>query len=62
MDKLEIINQLKLEIANIDYSIEPNDLLNYGQDWTRFNQVNAACVLFPQSLEHVQTIEKDRFF
>lgn len=58
MEKLKIINCLKLEIANIEYSIEPNDLLNYGQDWTRFHQVKVACVLFPKTVEQVQTIVK----
>ena len=58
MDKLEIINHLKLEITNIEYSIDADDLLNYGQDWTRFNQVNAACVLFPKTVEQVQAIVK----
>jgi len=58
MDKLEIINQLKLEIANISYSTDVDDLLVYGRDWTRFNQVNAAAVLFPKSVEEVQAIVK----
>ncbi|MCF6287860.1 MAG: FAD-binding oxidoreductase [Proteobacteria bacterium] len=58
MNKLEIINQLKLEIANIEYSITPDDLQTYGQDWTRFNQVKAACVLFPKTIAQVQTIVK----
>jgi len=58
MEKLKIINCLKLEIANIEYSIEPDDLLNYGQDWTRFNTVNPACVLFPKTIEQVQDIVK----
>ncbi len=58
MEKLKIINCLKLEIANLDYSIDPDDLQNYGQDWTRFNQVNAACVLFPKTVEQVQTLVK----
>lgn len=58
MEKLKIINCLKSEIADLDYSIEPNDLQTYGQDWTRFNQVNAACVLFPKTNEQVQSIVK----
>lgn len=58
MEITEIINCLKLEIANIEYTTEPNDLQNYGQDWTRFNQVNAACVLFPKSIEQIQNIIK----
>jgi len=58
MEKLKIINCLKLEIANIEYSIEPDDLLNYGQDWTRFNTANPACVLFPKTIEQVQAIVK----
>ncbi len=53
-----MINQLKLEIANISYSIDAEDLQVYGQDWTRFNQVNAACVLFPKTVEEVQLIVK----
>ena len=58
MDKLEIINQLKLENANISYSIDADDLQVYGQDWTRFNRVDVACVLFPKSVEDVQAIVK----
>lgn len=58
MEKLEIINQLKLEIANINYSTDLKDLQVYGQDWTRFNQVDAAAVLFPKSIEEVQVIVK----
>ena len=56
MQKPEIINQIKLEIANIDYSTDADDLQVYGQDWTRFNQVDCACVLFPKSVEQVQKI------
>jgi len=58
MDKLEIINQLKLEIANISYSTDVHDLQVYGQDWTRFNQVDAAAVLFPKTVKEVQGIVK----
>ncbi|MCF6320140.1 MAG: FAD-binding oxidoreductase, partial [Proteobacteria bacterium] len=58
MDKLEIINQFKLEMANISYSTDADDLQVYGKDWTRFNQVNTAAVLFPKSVEEVQAIVK----
>lgn len=58
MEITEIINCLKLEIANIEHSTEPTELLNYGQDWTRFIQINAACVLFPKSVREVQIIIK----
>jgi len=58
MDRTEIINCLKLEIANIEYSIDTEDLINYGQDWTRFNQVKCAAVLFPKSVAQVQAIVK----
>lgn len=53
-----MINQLKLEIANISYSMESEDLQVYGQDWTRFNQVDASAVLFPKSVHEVQIIVK----
>ena len=56
MEKLEIINTIKLEIANIKYSTDAKDLLVYGQDWTRFNQVDCAGVLFPQTIQQVQQI------
>ncbi|MFK8011442.1 MAG: FAD-binding oxidoreductase, partial [Marinicellaceae bacterium] len=58
MEKLKIINCLKQKIADLDYSLDKDDLQNYGQDWTRFNEVNAACVLFPKTVEHVQTLVK----
>jgi FAD/FMN-containing dehydrogenase len=58
MDKLEMINQLKLEIANISYSTDADELQVYAQDWTRFSQVDAAAVLFPKSVEEVQAIVK----
>lgn len=56
MDISEIINCIKLEIANIELSTEPDDLLNYGRDWTRFHEVNACCVVFPKTTEHVQKL------
>ncbi len=58
MEKREIINQIKLEIANIDYSTDADDLQVYGQDWTRFADVDCACVLFPKTVEQVQIIVK----
>lgn len=58
MQTTEIINYLKLEIENLEYSIDDNDLQVYGQDWTRFNKVDAACVLFPKTIEQVQIIVK----
>lgn len=58
METTEIINDLKLEIENLEYSIDDNDLQVYGQDWTRFNQVNAACILYPKTVEQVQSIVK----
>ena len=56
MDKHEIINQIKLEIANIECLTDEKDLQVYAQDWTRFNQVNCAGVLFPKTVKQVQVI------
>ena len=56
MDISEIINCIKLEIANIELSTESDDLLNYGRDWTRFHEVNACCVVFPKTTEQVQKL------
>jgi len=58
METTEIINHLKSKIENLEYSIDANDLQVYGQDWTRFNQVDAACVLFPKTVEQVQALVK----
>jgi glycolate oxidase subunit GlcD len=58
MQTTEIINDLKSEIENLEYSIDANDLQVYGQDWTRFNQVDAACVLFPKTIQQVQELVK----
>ncbi|HHL31976.1 MAG TPA: FAD-binding oxidoreductase [Oceanospirillales bacterium] len=58
MNTTEIINLLNTNISDLEYSIDASDLENYGQDWTRFNQVNAACILFPNSVEQIQTIVK----
>ncbi|MBL4661063.1 MAG: FAD-binding oxidoreductase [Alcanivoracaceae bacterium] len=58
MNTTEIINLLNANISDLDYSIEVDDLQTYGQDWTRFNQVDAACVLFPKTVEQVQAIVK----
>ena len=56
MNTTEIINLLNAKINNLDYSIDADDLQVYGQDWTRFNQVKAAAVLFPKTVEQVQAI------
>ncbi|MBL4773023.1 MAG: FAD-binding oxidoreductase [Alcanivoracaceae bacterium] len=58
MNTTEIINLLNANISDLDYSIDREDLQIYGQDWTRFNQVDAACVLFPKSVEQIQAIVK----
>jgi glycolate oxidase subunit GlcD len=58
MNTTEIINLLNTNISDLEYSIDAADLENYGQDWTRFNQVNAACILFPKSVEQIQAIVK----
>ena len=56
MNTTEIINLLNTNINDLDYSTNADDLQVYGQDWTRFNQVKAAAVLFPKTIEQVQSI------
>lgn len=58
MNVTEIINELKANINGLSYSIQADDLETYGQDWTRFNRVQASAVLFPKSVEEVQKIVK----
>ncbi len=58
MNVTEIINELKHNISDLHYSIQPDELESYGQDWTRFNKVKASAILFPKSVEEVQKIVK----
>ncbi|VAW36336.1 D-2-hydroxyglutarate dehydrogenase [hydrothermal vent metagenome] len=58
MNTTEIINLLNTNISDLEYTTDTDDLLVYAQDWSRFNQVNAAAILFPKSVKQVQSIIK----
>ena len=47
---------VNIEKLNIGYSIISNDLIFYGQDWTRAYAPNPSAVLFPESLDQVLAI------
>lgn len=49
---------LEKHIPHIARSHQPQDLEQFGQDWTRFHEPNAAVVFFPNDAKEVQEIVK----
>jgi len=51
---------LELSLQNIfdssDFTFADNDLVEYGQDWTRFYRPNPAVVVFPRNGEQIQEL------
>ncbi|TDR19341.1 FAD-binding oxidoreductase [Marinicella litoralis] len=52
----ELSSLLESELSGLAWSTQPNDLVQFGQDWTRFHQSNASVVFFPNDVEEVQKI------
>ncbi len=53
-DKLSSL--LESELPGLAWSTQAHDLEQFGQDWTRFHQPNAAVIFFPNNVEEVQKI------
>ena len=49
---------LEKHIPHIARSHKTDDLTQFGQDWTRFHEPNAAVVFFPNDAKEVQEIVK----
>ena len=51
---------LELSLQNIfdssDFTFADNDLVEYGQDWTRFYRPNPTVVVFPRNGEQIQEL------
>ena len=52
----ELSSLLETELSGLAWSMQPGDLEQFGQDWTRFHQPDAAVVFFPNNTEEVQRI------
>lgn len=50
------LKELKTLVGEGGVSTDKDDLINYGQDWTRYFEPNAAAVLFPRNTEQVKAI------
>ena len=53
-DKLSSL--LESELPGVAYSTQPADLVQFGQDWTRFHERQAAVVFFPNDVDEVSRI------
>ena len=53
-DKLSSL--LESELPGVAYSTQPADLVQFGQDWTRFHEPQAAVVFFPNDADEVSHI------
>ena len=53
-DKLSSL--LESELPGVAYSTQPADLVQFGQDWTRFHEPQAAVVFFPNDVDEVSRI------
>lgn len=58
MNDTALTSLLETELSGVAYSRKPDDLEQFGRDWTRFHQINASVVFFPNSIEEVQKIVK----
>ena len=54
----QLISFLDSRLPGIGYSVKPDDLIQFGQDWTRFYAPDPAVIFFPRSTEEVQAIVK----
>ncbi|WP_395376276.1 FAD-binding oxidoreductase [Marinicella sp. W31] len=54
----QLISFLDSRLPGIGYSVNANDLIQFGQDWTRFYTPDPAVVFFPKSTADVQGIVK----
>ena len=52
----ELSSLLETELSGLAWSMQAGDLEQFGQDWTRFHQPDAAVVFFPNNTEEVQRI------
>ncbi len=52
----ELSSLLESELPDIAWSMETNDLVRFGQDWTRFHTPHAGVIFFPNDIQEVQQI------
>lgn len=56
MNQDDLISLLQTELLGLEFSMAADDLVQYGQDWTRFYQPSATVVLFPRNISQVQQV------
>ncbi|MFC3194146.1 FAD-binding oxidoreductase [Marinicella sediminis] len=56
MQANELSSLLETELSGLAWSMQPGDLEQFGQDWTRFHQPDASVVFFPNDIAEVQQI------
>ncbi len=52
----ELSSLIETELSGLAWSMQPQDLIKFGQDWTRFHEPNASVVFFPNDIDEVQKI------
>jgi len=52
----EMSSLLEKELGGLAWSMQAEDLVKFGQDWTRFHTPNATVVFFPNDIKEVQKI------
>jgi|GEM_PF-15829 len=56
MDKTQTTQNLKKHFPQIEFKDSPDDLLHWGQDWTRFYTPNPLCIAFPSNTQEVSAL------
>ncbi len=54
IDKLSSL--LESELPGLAWSTQAHDLVQFGQDWTRFHEPSAAVIFFPNNIQEIQKI------
>ncbi len=52
----ELSSLLENELSGLAWSTQANDLVKFGQDWTRFHEPDAAVIFFPNDIKEIQKI------
>lgn len=55
-DKDALLDQLKKRLPDVPLETDAETLVSYGQDWTRYRQPAPLAVVFPRSVDQVQSI------
>lgn len=52
----EALKELKDALSEKQFSLDPDDLLNYGRDWTRYFDIKPSLIVFPEKTEQVKAV------